>query len=170
MSIPVKHNIVSLPPLHISLPITTFFRTPVGPDTICNKIASLTLPPTWTLHDANLPIFLCKLKTFSCHPPKVECVVTMSITEELKFEMSFVHPKLNPSNCEVLECSLPSRISTLCDISDALALIDSCTICVGNPDKEMVDMWHKRSLTLHGINGIVMLLLCLFSLVILVPF
>ncbi len=120
MSIPVKH-VVHIPPLRISLPISAYFDSPIDAYTICSRIASLPMPPTWTLHSPNMPIYLCKLQTISHHPPKIVTLVTISITEELKLEWSFIHYKLNPCNCEALEMKSTLTVFKLSDIGDTLS-------------------------------------------------
>ena len=155
MSIPVKH-MVHLPPLHISLPISTYFKSPINVDTICSRMSSFPLPRTWSLRNTTMPLTLCKLQTTRHHPPKVDTIVTLSVSEVMKFEWTFIHHKLTPNNCKAMETELPSTVSSLSDVGDAMSLIDSCTVqvCAGNSDANLMEIWQQRSLTLHGSSGI----------------
>lgn len=153
LSIPVKH-IVHLPPLTVSIPASVYLSGPVmDVDTLRNRIASFPLPANWIVDTTAVPFTLCKLCTYREKlPPRVSVFITVSIDGNMKWDVSFIQSKLNPKNCFLFE-ELPATISSVSCISIIMSLVDSCTVCEGNPDTDIIEMWRQRSLTLHGCNG-----------------
>lgn len=153
LSIPVKH-IVHLPPLTVSIPASIYFSGPVmDVDTLRNRIASFPLPVYWIVDTAAIPITLCKLNTYREKlPPRTSVFITVSIDGNMKWDVSFIQTKLNPKNCFLFK-ELPATISSVSCISTIVSLVDSCTVCEGNPDTDIIEVWRQRFLTLHGCNG-----------------
>lgn len=159
LSIPVKFT-VKLPPLCVSLPISSYCDAPCADvNTLRARIKSCSpLPSTWVINatdsDSDSPLILCKLKTFQLLPPKINVSVTLSINEQREWNIIFLQPKLDPANCCILN-DLAATVSSVSSLVTILSRIDSSKVCVGNPDTDILQMWHQRSLTLHGSNGIV---------------
>lgn len=155
ISIPVEFT-VKLPPLCVSLPISSYRDAPCADvNTVRSRIKSCSpLPPTWVVNDTDSPLILCKLKTFQLLPPKINVSVTLSINDQLQWSVSFLQTKLDPTNCCILN-GLAATVSSVSSLVTILSHIDSSKVCVGNPDTDILEMWHQRSLSLHGSNGII---------------
>jgi hypothetical protein len=154
LSIPVK-LIVNLPALSVSLPITSYFDAPVTDvNTLRARIEqSSPLPSSWVITTESPWVVLCKLKTVEVVPPKISVFATITVNDKLEWSMSFAQPKLDPRNSCCVD-GLPTAICSLSDLLAVLSCIDSSKVCVGNPDVDILQMWQRRSLTLHGFNGI----------------
>ena len=141
ISIPVRH-VVDLPPPIVSLPLSLSLHEHISDaDTLCTRITSILLPSTWIVNSTRMPITLCKLQTrYNQLPLKVDVLVTLSVNSELKWDMALIHYNLNPMNC-FLFGKFPSTVSNVSCIIDMMSIIDSCTVCVGNPDNNILKMW-----------------------------
>lgn len=153
LSIPVKH-VVHVPPLSVSFPISSYLNGQVADcGTLHNRLTSSPLPPTWVINEHKTPVIISKLRTFhELSPPRVDVVITLTISAELNWSVSFTNSKLNPMNCDLLQ-ELPAVISNVSSVQRIFSLVDSSKVCIGNPDSNLIEMWQTRTMTLHGCNG-----------------
>jgi hypothetical protein len=165
LSIPVK-CVVSLPPLSVtvSLPSAVYFDAPVADEeSLRKRITLFPLPPTWVINGNELPITLCKLRTYQLPSkcPRVDVLLTLCITSELKWEVTFLESKIIQENCSLLK-ELPTTISNVSCLGDFMSLVDSSNVCAGNPDADIVQMWLQRFMDIMVFYRIVQGLLITF--------
>ena len=131
LSIPVRHT-VHFPPLTVSLPRSCYNDAPTtNASTLGTRIASLPqLPPTWVVSSTSVPITLCKLRNYNRtnHPLRVDVPLTLTVDADLKWSLSFLSPKLDPSNCRLLS-DLPGHIHSVSSLLSVISLLDSSNMC-----------------------------------------
>ena len=116
----------------VSLPVSCYASAPVGGnlDVLYTRLASLSLPPTWFINRPSSVITICKLRTLvhKVSPPRVHVLVTLSISKEMNWYVSFANCMLNASNCQLFtDC--PAIITSAASVMDMLSLVDSSKLC-----------------------------------------
>lgn len=149
--IPVKH-VVHLPSLSVASLSVSLDEQIVDMNVLCTRLRSFAPPTSWIIDTTRTPIIVCKLQRYGQSPIRVSVLMTLSIMEQLDWEISFVHSMLIPQNCPLLE-EFPVTILNVSCLNDIFTLIDSSNVCVGNSDIDLLEMWQERSLTLHRCNG-----------------
>ena len=108
------------------------------------------LKASWVVA-AEVPLILCKTVVPSCTTPTV--LITISILETLNWSVSALDTVITVDLLPQL-----SKISaTLCSVYavyQLMEILDSCKICLGNPDADLVQQWNIFSPTLHSFEGI----------------
>lgn len=153
VSIPVKH-VACMPPLSVSFPISSYCdRTVADCGTLHKRLTLSPLPPTWVINEHMTPVIISKLRTFhEMSPPRVDVLITLIISSELTWNVSFPHCKLNSMNCDLFH-DFPAVVANVLSVQRFFSLVDSSKVCVGNADSNLLEMWQKRSMTLHGCNS-----------------
>ena len=136
--------------LLVSLSLVYFFNCPVTSlEFLCSRL-SHTVPPMWTIA-CTAPLVLCKLRV---HPtPHTIISVSITINTDFKWTLSVYNQTLTASSCPLL-VGLPLQLRSVNDVCHMITLVESGRLCVGNPGEKFAELWHYRSLTLHGSSGI----------------
>ena len=138
--------------LVVSLPISSYVDAPVeSTEILYTRITSaLPLPSNWIIDTATkVPITLCKLRISSeSLPPRADILITLTITADKRWAVSFIHRSIDSSNCSLLSV-LPPTVSSVAFIRSFMSLMDSSKMCLGNSDPTFLANWQQRSLTLH---------------------
>ena len=87
----------------------------------------------------------------SCTTPTV--LITITILETLNWSVSAMGTVITVD----LLPQLSNISTTLCSVyavHQLIEILDSCKICLGNPDDDLVQQWNSFSPTLHSSEGI----------------
>jgi len=76
----------------------------------------------------------------------IPLVVTVNV--DLPWEATVLGTKLLP--CSSVFLSLPQVIGTVTDIEAVLNFVDSCSLCVGNPDEKFGRLVSGRFMDIDG--------------------
>ena len=149
--ISIPHNIVTVPSLTISLPVASYISGLVhSSETLGTRLAaSLVLPPLW-MTNSSAPLTLCKLRVGQeeqASRPDITTIIRLS--DNLEWTLFIFGKELCPQSCPLLR-ELPLQLTSVAAVGDMMRLLDSTKLCVGNSDEKFLELWHHRSLTLHG--------------------
>ena len=101
ISIPIKCS-VHLPPLSlaVSLPSATYFDAPApNADVLSKRMTSFPFPPTWVSNALEVPITLCKLRTYQqpSNCPRVDVLLTLSIYQRVEMGRRIPSVQVEPN-------------------------------------------------------------------------
>ena len=137
--------------LTISLPRELYMTCPVKTlPALKARLETMSLPPQWFLLSASglLSIFKCQHQGRA-----VEVFCTVNIDEQLLLECQYPWQELTPVN-SFTPAYLPSVLSSISCMSQILALLDSCRLCIGNSEKRYLEVArHQQSI--HQGNGMI---------------
>lgn len=151
VSIPLDSAAVPSAPLTVSLPLTAYLDGHVQSlESLCKRLPT-SLPPTWTLI-SEVPLTLCKLRVQLGGEPHVDVGACIIINNDLGWTLSVVNRPLTPTSCPVL-AEIPTQLSSVSSVCRLLTLLDSVKLCTGSPEQKFLELYHHRSLTLHGSAG-----------------
>lgn len=134
--------------LTISLPRELYMTCPVETlPALKARLQTTSLPPQWFFlsASASVSIFKCQHQDRA-----VEVFCTVNIDEQLHWSVNIHGRNLTPVNSPTLAC-LPSILNSISCMSQILALLDSCRLCMGNSEKFLEVARHQRCL--HQGNG-----------------
>ena len=137
--------------LTISLPRELYMTCPVKTlPAMKARLETTSLPPQWFLlsASASLSIFKCQHEGRA-----VEVFCTVNIDEQLHWSVNIHGRNLTLVNSFTL-AYLPSVLSSISCMSQILALLDSCRLCIGNSEKKFLEVArHQQSI--HQGSGMI---------------
>ena len=135
--------------LIVSLPLTLYRDGPIHTTEallVHHSNLVLTVAPL-------LPLALCKITIFqSNHEQKVTVVTDISISSDLKLAIYICGQQLSCINVPIV-AAVPAHLTSASEVIRIMAKIDTLQLCTGNHETKFVELWHHRSLTLHGSCG-----------------
>ena len=150
-SIPL--GLVEIESFKLSLPLSLYLNGHVGTvDSLHSRLLSQSLPDSWVVSSKS-PLTLAKIRV-QCQSPsaRVDVAFTLSVCDDLNWSLLLFTLPLEPASCPLLQ-AIPTTLKSAAAVCSLMRLINSTKICIGNPDKNFLDQWRQRSLSLHGTCG-----------------
>lgn len=143
-------ELVTIPPLTISLPIESYLASHVQSSVaLVRRLTSQSLPPSWTVASKD-PLTLCYLRVQKQgQASKADVTTTISISSELRWAVIFSGKELTPTNCPLLG-EMSHKLTSVTAVFHLISRLNAAKVCAGNPDEKFHKLWHHRALTLHG--------------------
>ena len=96
---------------------------------------------------------LCNLKVITTHSLfQASVSFSLAITNRFSWTLSVGQCQVDPANCQVL-ASEPVAMDSVASTLKLLQSLDSCKICVGNSEKQFLDILAHRLTTPSGSSG-----------------
>ena len=155
ISIPRQVADIQATNLVVSLPLTAFTasrQSSLG--ALHSRIGALTLPRQWVVASQQQGSHLTLCKLLTTQPPLFQASVSFSltITDQFSWTLSIGQCRVEPAECPVLT-SEPVAMDSAASILKVLLLLDSCKICIGNNEKQFLDVLTHRLTTSCGSSG-----------------
>ena len=113
------------------------------------SIESLALPNQWDVISNQSDIQLYRLDVDENAVLQVQLLVT--VKSDLSWKVT-VNSREIPVTCQILK-DLPPTIQSPEDVSRIVNLVDSASLCPGNPDSQFVSLCEKRGGSIRGDRG-----------------
>ena len=113
---------------------------------------SSSLPPSWFLASTD-PLVLCKvaLQQGTEHSSN-SSLISISVSSNMRWKVSIADRTVAPPLCPLLSI-FPVCIASVSALHQLVHVVDVAKLCCGSRDQKYLDMWRRRSLTLHGSSG-----------------
>jgi hypothetical protein len=150
----IPRELVTITSFKLSFPISVYTEGNISSlESLSSRLASLSLPDSWIIANTR-PLTLCKLRVQ--HEPsssaRADVSMSLSVTDQLQWSLSLTNKQLDPGLCPLLS-GVPLTLTSAATVCSVLRILNSTKMCIGNPDKQFLDIWKQRSLTLHGSLG-----------------
>ncbi len=99
------------------------------------------------------PLVLCVIRTVEQeNSTRADVLLTVTVREDFSWTVFVVDAQIKPSKCPMLR-DIPPKLSNVSAVQTLLETLRSLKICVGNPDKELMELANHRAQTLHGCSS-----------------
>ena len=95
---------------------------------------------TWNVTSVD-PLVICKLHIQNEDATLVAVIATVTVSSALNWTLTWKTKQVDTTVCPIFS-DLSDKIQSVVDLEKILALIDSVEVCVVNPDKKFLDLWH----------------------------
>ena len=119
-------------------------------DALATRLRLLNPFPSWTVADQGV-LIISKMHFVVTQSPKVfsYCV---SINQELQWSLSIQNKVISLDACTLLSC-FSGVVNSVSKLRSILEVLDTTTVCMGNPDQDLVHQWHRNASSLHSFSG-----------------
>ena len=76
----------------------------------------------------------------------------VSINQELQWSLSIQNKGISLDACTLLSC-FSGVVNSVSKLRSILEVLDTTTVCMGNPDQDLVHQWHCNASSLHSFSG-----------------
>ena len=138
-------------PLTCSVPLIVISEGVVQTlDALATRLRLLNPFPSWTVADQGV-LIISKMHFVVTQSPKVfsYCV---SINQELQWSLSIQNKVISLDACTLLSC-FSGVVNSVSKLRSILEVLDTTTVCMGNPDQDLVHQWHRNASSLHSFSG-----------------
>lgn len=148
----------------VSLPLSSYTQSNVhSVQVLESRLTTYGLPQTWFVTNVQ-PLTVCKIKSCS-QPSQSNVVFNITIDEHFTWTLSVFNYIIQPDS-EALS-SAPVVIKDVDTLLKLIKFLDSCRVCSGNADENLLEVWQYRSQTVHGtckfqICGVTITMPCTF--------
>ena len=139
--------------LTVSLPMSVYLEGTVSNVSHLSSrlLSGHCVPSTWILA-RQIPLLLCKLST---HDNAASLSISLSIQHDFCWTITMGSQVLTSTLCPLL-VGRPDRLVSASAVREVLSTVDDSKHCTGNTEPRFVEQWKQRSLTLHGLSGMLL--------------
>ncbi len=154
MTLSTSPELLKVSQLIVSLPLAAYIHSEVESlETLVKRLQNLP-PSTYQFNIVSQsPLILCIIRTVAQeNSTRADVLLTVTVQEDFSWTVFVVDAQVKPNKCPMLR-DIPPKLSNVSVVQTLLETLDSLKICVGNPDKELVQLAHHRAQTLHGCSS-----------------
>ena len=154
-SAPVLHPVVQCQStdetstMLVSFPLSAFMQRKItSVDVLLSRLEKISLPSMWVILGGP-PLVVCRM-----HSSQLQTAVLMSVkvTAELQWSATVLDKTVTSEMLPVLG-EVPSTISAVTELCRLVDILDGVKLCIGNPDDNIVQLYHSSTYTLHSYSG-----------------
>eukprot|EP00731_Ephydatia_muelleri_P023298 Em0015g881a len=154
-SAPVLHPVVQCQStdetstMLVSFPLSAFMQRKItSVDVLLSRLEKISLPSMWVILGGP-PLVVCRM-----HSSQLQTTVLMSVkvTAELQWSATVLDKTVTSEMLPVLG-EVPSTISAVTELCRLVDILDGVKLCIGNPDDNIVQLYHSSTYTLHSYSG-----------------